>query len=810
VIIMSDLKYAIRTLLKSPGFTAIALLTIALGIGANTAIFSVVNGVLLRPLPFKDESRLVRVWRPTSDEPRGNHSAGDFLDIQRDNRTLEAITGIRNDVFALSATGGEPQQLQGAWVTIDFFDVLGTPAALGRTFTRAQDGASADRLVVLSQSAAKQLFGSDAAVAGRGIRLNAQPYTVAGMMPAGFQWPEGAALWVLSPKPVPPSPIDVKDADPLTLRDVNYFEAIARLKPNVTLAEAQSDLHVIAANIRRQYAQSSGNRDISLVPLREDLVGDVREALLVLQGAVGLVLLIACANVSSLLIARATGRRRELAIRAALGASRVRLINQLLAESLVLGVTGGFFGLLAGSWLTTLLVRVLPEGLPRADAITLDRTVALVTIVASLATGALFGLMPALQASRANAAMTIKQAGDRGSGRARGRAALVVAEVALTLVLLVAAGLLTNSFLRLQRVDPGFQPAHVTVATLNLPQSRYTTSALQTAVYRKVIDGLGARSGLQAVGVGFPGALRGSNASATFFIEGRPVPVTRGDKPFAHIGTVSGGYFAAMGIPLLSGRTFGNGDREDAPPVAIVSTALARKYWPGENPLGKRLRFDDTPKEPWFTVVGVVGDVRQLGLSHEPPPLLYLPYEQFVLPFTNVFVRSTLPTSDVAAFLRSQVLSIDPDLPVVDVMTLQSVMEKSVDDPRFRTILIGLFALLALILAAVGVYGLISYSVTQRTREIGIRVALGAQPRQVLAPVVREGIVLAASGIAIGLVGAFALTRLLASFLFGIDATDPTTFIGVSLVLVLVALLASYIPSRRALRVDPLIALRTE
>jgi len=807
---MSDLRYAIRTLIKSPGFTAIALVTIALGIGANTAIFSVVNGVLLRPLPFRDEARLVRVWRPTADEPHGNHSAGDFLDIQRDNHTLDAITGIRNDVFAVTGKPGEPVQLQGAWVTIDFFDLLGTPAANGRTFTRAQDGAGAAPLIVLSSSAARQLFGTQEGVAGRGVRLNAQPYTVVGVMPAGFEWPQGAALWVLSSKAVPPSPIDVKDADPLTLRDVNYFEAIARLQPNVTLEDAQNDLHVVAANIRREHAQSSGNRDIRLVPLREDIVGDVREALLVLQGAVGLVLLIACANVSSLLIARATGRKRELAIRSALGASRLRLVNQLLAESLVLGIVGGFLGLLAGSWLTTLLVRILPEGVPRADAITLDRTVALVTVVASLATGALFGLLPAWQASRAHAVTSIKQAGDRGSGRARGRMALVVVEVALTLVLLVAAGLLTNSFLRLQRVDPGFQPAHVTLATLNLPQSRYATSALQTGLYRRVIEGLRARPELQAVGVGFPGPLRGSNASATFFIEGRPVPASRAEKPFAHLGSVSGGYFSAMGIPLISGRTFGAGDREGAPPVAIVSTAMARKYWPAENPLGKRLRFDDDPKEPWFTVVGVVGDVRQLGLSHEPPPLLYLPYEQFSLPFTNVFVRSALPTSAVTSLLRSQVTSIDPDLPLVDVMTLQSVMDRSVDDPRFRTILIGLFALLALVLAAVGVYGLISYSVTQRTREIGIRVALGAQPRQVLTPVIREGIVLALSGIAIGLAGAFVLTRLLASFLFGIAATDPMTFASVSLLLIIVALLASYIPSRRALRVDPLIALRAE
>ena len=804
-----DFRYATRTLLKNRGFTAIALLTIALGIGANTAIFSIINGVLLRPLPFADESRIVRVWRPTMNEPRGTHSAGDFLDIQRGNGTLAAIAGFRPFAFAVATKASEPRQLTGAWVTIDFFDVLGTRAMSGRTFSRAQDRPGADRLVVLGHTAATQLFGEAAAAAGRAVRVNAQPYTVSGVMPVGFQWPNAAQVWILSPLPVPPSPIDVKGADALELRDVNYFDAIARLKPGVSLADAQSDLDVVAAAIQREHPQSSGNRGIALVPIRDDIVGDVRRALLVLQGAVGLVLLVACANVSSLLVVRATGRRRELAIRVALGASRVRLINQLLAESLVLGIVGGLLGLLAGSWLTRLLVRMLPRGVPRTEAIALDGTVAAVTLAAAVASSLAFGLLPAWQASRANAAADLKQSGDRGSGHARGRAALVIAEVALTLVLLVAAGLLTNSFLRLQRVDSGFRPAHVTLGSLGLPNTRYPTAASQTGVYRRLIETLSGRPELEAVGIGFPGPFRGSNASGSFFIEGRPAP-TRADRPFANLGTVSGGYFAAMGIPLLSGRTFTNRDSGNAPPVAIISLAFARRYWPGEDPIGRRLRFDDDPKASWLTVVGLVGDVRQLGLAQEPPPLLYMPYEQFVLPFTNVFVRSTVPAAGVTSLLRAQVAAIDPDLPVGNVQTLQAVMDRSVDDPRFRTMVMGVFALLALVLAAVGVYGLISYSVTQRTREIGIRVALGAQPRQVLAPVIREGILLAAAGIAVGLVGAFAVTRVLASFLFGIGATDPLTFILVSALLVLVALLASYIPSRRALRVDPLIALRAE
>ena len=433
---------------------------------------------------------------------------------------------------------------------------------------------------------------------------------------------------------------------------------------------------------------------------------------------------------------------------------------------------------------------------------------ALVTFLTSLATGILFGLLPAWQASRTDAIGALKDSGgERSSARGRARSTLVVVEVALTLVLLVSAGLLANSFLRLQRVNPGFEPAHVTVASLNVPQTRYPTAKEQLVLYRRLLDGLSQHHELQAVGLGFPGPLQGNNASGTFFIEGRPSQ-TRADRPFAHLGSVSGAYFAAMGIPLVAGRTFAESDSPTAPGVVIVSVALARRYWAGENPVGKHLRFD--PKDPWTTVVGLVGDVRQLGLGEPAPPLIYLPYQQFPLPFTNVTVRSAAAESAVTSILRSELASADPDLPFGDLVTLQSVVDKSVDEPRFRTLLIGTFALLAVVLAAVGVYGLISYSVTQRTREIGIRVALGAQPRQVLLPVVREGVALALVGIGIGLVGALVLTRILSAFLFGVGATDPITFGLVSLLLLVIAAAASYLPSRRALRVDPLTALKAE
>jgi putative ABC transport system permease protein len=800
------MRYALRALVKSPGFTVIALATIALGIAANTAIFSVVNAVLLRPLPFRDEGRIVRVWTSTADEPKSNHSAGDFLDLQRNNHTFAALAGHRGDLVAVSAQPGHAEQFGGAYVTSSFFDVLGTPATLGRTFTAAQDARPSEPSVVLSDTAWRQLFGTDASVVGKRVRVNGRAHTIVGVMPAGFRWPESTDVWILSDKPVPPSPIESGDLP--TSRDIRYFEAIARLKPGVSLSDAQNDIHVLAATIQREHPSTSGNRDVRLVPLHEDLVGDIRNALFVIQGAVGLVLLIACANVSSLLIARATGRRRELAIRAAVGASRANLLKELLIESLIIGVTGGAIGLLMESWLIQLLVRVVPQGLPRADAIGIDWRVAMVTLAASLATGVLFGLLPAWQASRTDAIAALKESGgERGSARARGRAALVVGEIALTLVLLAAAGLLANSFLRLQRVDPGFVSAHVTIGTLNLPQTRYPAAKDQLALYHRLLEGLGQRPEIQAVAVGFPGPLRGNNASGSFFIEGRE-STSKGDRPFAHLGSVSGGYFSAMSIPLLAGRTFADTDRADAPGVAIVSATLAKHYWPGENPIGKRLRFD--PKDAWVTVVGLVGDVRQLGLGEQAPSLLYIPYQQFPLPFTDVTVRSTLPESAVVSTLRSQLSAIDQDLAFGDLTTLQSVVDKSVDQPRFWTLLIGIFAVLALALAAVGLYGLISYSVTQRTREIGIRVALGARPSQVISGVLKEGFVLAIAGVAVGLAGALAVTRVLSTFLFGVGATDPLTFTIVSLLLLSIALAASYIPSRKALRVDPLTALRAE
>ncbi len=805
---MTTLRYALRTLSKAPGFTAVAVATMALGIAVNTAIFSVVNAVLLRPLPYRDESRIVRVWTANVRGERGNHSAGDFLDLKRQNRSLESLAGFRGELAAASARPGESVQLGLEHVTAEFFDVLGTPPALGRTFTAAT-ASGGERLVVIADEAWDRLFSRSPDAVGRRIRINGEPCTVVAVMPKRFAWIDGAALWLLTQKPVPPSPLDVKEGDPLTNRDSHYFEAVALLKPGVTLAQAQQDLHTAATLIDRDHPMQGGRRDYQLVPVRDDLTGDVRQALLVIQGAVGLVLLVACANVSSLLIARATGRRRELTIRAALGASRGALAAQLLTESAVLGVAGGVIGLIASVWLVGVLVDAMPQGLPSVGGVSVDVTVMLVTLAAALVTSLVFGVLPALQASRVDSAQVLKQTGDRGSSRTRGRALLVAGEIALTLVLLAGAGVLANSFIRLQRVESGFSVDHATVADLMLPQVRYPKGADQARLYRRLLDGLSARSDLQAVAVGFPGPFHGANAAGSFEIEGRDAHA-HGEPPRANVATVSGGYFAAMGIPRVAGRTFTDRDGEDAPPVAIVNVALARRYWPGEDPIGKRLRFDDDAKTPWTTIVGLVADTRQLGLKEAPPPLLYIPYDQFTLPFTTVAVRSALPHAAVVSLLKAQLTAADPDLAFGDVNPLEAEVRNSIAEARFRAMLIGLFAALALALAAIGLYGLISFTVAQRTREIGIRVALGAAPRQVLLPTLVNGLGVALAGVGCGVLAALVAGRALASFVFGVGTADPLTLGGVSLLLLLVAAAASYIPSRRALKVDPVIALRAE
>ena len=808
----NDLRYALRNLQKNPGFAAVAIITLALGIAATTAMFSMVNGVLLRPLPYLDPDRVVQVWTSTKDEPRESHAAADFLDLKRDNRTLTAIAGFREDAITIASGDRDPIRMGGSLVTADFFDVFGMAPLAGRTFSASVDAGRGEPLVVISETVWTQEFGRDPSVVGRRVRVNTAPYTIAGVMPAAFKFPAGSRVWVLVPKAVPPPPVDVP-GELLTSREVHFFQAVGRVKPGVSVAQAEADLATIADNLARQFPETNGGRTVTISPLREGLVSDVREALFILFGAVGVVLLIACANIASLLLARASGRYREMAVRAALGAGRGRLIRQLLTESLVLATIGGGLGLLLGAWAIDLLTRVIPEGMPRADEISIDARVALVSVLFTCASAILFGLVPSLQASRTDAAAALRASGDRsstaGRSRARTRASLVVGEVALTLVLMIAAGLLGNSLIRLQRVDPGFRSDDVTIAMVPLPQARYVDGARQADAYERILERVQQRGGVQSAALAFPSPLEGANAAGRFSIEGQTESSSRGDRPFASLMVISRDYFTTMGIPLISGRYFTKDDRPPVPNVVIVNALLVRKYFGGENPVGKRIRFGRAGQD-WITIVGVAGDTRNMGIEEDPTPVIYVPYRHFTLPFMSVVVRGGGGAAAVGSGLREALRGVDPDLAVDQVVPMRTLLRDSLGAVRFATMLVAAFALSAVLLAAVGLYGLISYSVAQRTREIGIRVALGARPGQVMSPVIREGMTLALIGVALGLAGAVGVAKLIASYLFGVGATDPLTFIAVATVLLLVALLASYIPSRRAVRVDPLTALRAE
>jgi putative ABC transport system permease protein len=804
----NDIRYAFRGLLKNPGFTVTAIITLALGVGANTAIFSVVNGVLLRPLPYPDAGSIVQVWPTSPNDPRSNHSAGDFLDFQRRNRTLLELAAYREDPMTISVNGREPVSIRGAIVTAGYFDVFGVQPIAGRAFSAASGAEATEPLVVLNETAWTQQLSSDPTAVGRPIRINGVAYTVIGIMPRSFDYPARSHVWVLSPKPVPTPSVDV-EGDLLENRDIRYFSAVARLKPGVTIAQAQADLSSIARDLAQRFPQSDARSAIALQRLRERIVGDVERVILLLLGAVGVVLLIACANIASLLLARASGRQQGFAVRAALGASRARLMRQLLIESLLLGGAGGVLGVLAGGWAIAFLRRLLPANMPRVEQIGLDTTVLTAAMSIALVSAVLFGIVPAFHASRTTGSSVLR--GDRGSSagrhRARTRAALVVSEIALTLILLVTAGLLANSFVRLQRVDMGFSVEQVTVVGAVLPQAKYQNGQRQAAFYQAVLDDLEARSDIQSAAIVFPSPLNRSQASTSFTIEGREV--ARADRPFASFTSISPNYFRTLGIPLLSGRIFTNRDRDPAPPVVIVNAALARRYWPAEDAVGKRIHFGEKDGD-WMTVVGVVGDSRSLGLDQAPAPLLYIPMHQLPLPFMSIVARSAGGTAAVPSAVRSAVHAVDPELPVGTVRALRDVVSASVAEPRFRTVVVVSFAAMALALTAVGVYGLISYSVALRTREIGIRVALGAQPRQVLLPVIREGMVLALAGIGFGAIGSFAAARLLTGLLFEVEATDPATFIVAALALLATGLVASYVPSRRMLNVDPLTALRAE
>jgi len=796
--LLQDLRYGVRMLLRKPGFTLIAVATLALGIGANTAIFSVVNAVLLRPFPYPHAERLVTM--------RSNQSLPDLVDIQAQSKSFEEAGGVV--MQAQDFTGGaEPVQVQAGLCTAGLFNVLGAQPITGRTISPEEDVYGGERVVVLSYGFWQRQFGGDPGIVGRTIPLSGNNFTVIGVLPPTFD----------APRESPEVFVSLRVVNPLAAkaRGVHFLRTYWRLKPGVTLEQAQAELTSIDLQLEKQYPAENKGRRTRLMTLQERVAGDTRPALLILFGAVGLVLLIACANFANLLLARATSREREIVIRAALGAGRGRLIRQLLTESVMLSVLGGACGLVLALWGIDVLQTLKPANLPRLSAISIDAKVLFFTLALSVLTGLLFGLVPALNASRLNVNEALKEGGrssTAGVSRHRFSNLLVVSELALALVLLIGAGLLIKGFWRLRNVEPGFAADHLLTMRIELPEARYKEIPRQTQFRERALDAINVLPRVEAAMVSeIP--LNNDALFHNFVIEGRP-PLSPGDEPELFSRTVAGDYFRVMRIPLLKGRDFTKQDREGAPLVGVINDAMAREYFPNGDAIGSRVRWARQEGEPqWFTIVGVVGDVKHFGLEQPEMPAIYTPYAQLTQPWKrwmSVVVRSDGDPATIANMVKGQIWTVDKELPVTKVRTMTEVMASSVAGQRFMMLLLGIFAAVALILASVGIYGLMSYSITERTHEIGIRMALGAQARDVLRMIVGQGLKLILSGVALGLVGAFALTRIMASLLFGVSAVDPLTFLTVSAVLAVVALLACYIPARRATKVDPMIALRYE
>ena len=667
----------------------------------------------------------------------------------------------------------------------------------------------ARRVAVISETLWETQLARSADVVGSAIRLNGIPFTVLGIMPDSFVHPLRVDLWVLAPQAVPTAPVAI-EGDLIAQRDVQYFQAAARLRRTVTVPEARAELRTVSDRLSREYPDTNGGETATVEPLQEALVGDVRGALLVLLGAVGFVLLIACANVASLLLARGTGRRRELAVRSALGASRGRLLGQLLTESLVLSALGGALGLLIAFWGIHVLLAVAPDSIPRIAEVTLDPRVASFGIAVSALVGVLFGLVPAFQGARPDMVEALKDGGRTGTTRTGLRSALVVAEISLSLMLLIGAGLMLTSFARLRAVNPGFIVNSLVVVNVPLPQARYDNPA-QARFYEQLHERVTANGVTSRAALVFPQPFGGGNASGGYHVEGQPVRA-RADRGVAQLNSVSPGFFSTLGIPLLQGRDLSFADTRDGQPVIVINRTLAEREWPGQDPIGRRVVLGGPTDDPesWLTVVGVVADSRRSSLQAAVEPAMYLALPQFVLPFMSVVVRTDAGEAAVADAMRGAVRSIDPELPIDEVRTIEQVLARATGEPRFRAVLIAAFAATALVLAAVGLYGLISYSVAQRSSEIGLRLALGARPAQVAGLVVGQGLKLALAGIGIGLAGAAGMARLLEGLLFSISATDPVVYTSLAGLLLAVTVLASYVPARRAMRVDPMTALRAE
>ena len=798
--LLQDLRYGIRMLLKNPGFAIVAVIALALGIGANAAIFSVVNAVLLRSLPYNDPDRLIVLRENKPPQfPEFSVSPGNFLDWEKQNTVFEKLAAIRGFSYNLIDSGSEPERLRGARVSAGLFEMLGVKPATGRTFVAEEDQPGHDAVVILSNKLWQRRFGADPNIIGKAITLNGSSYAVIGIMPPTFQFPDRETE-LFTPAAF--------DADQAKQHGSHYISVVGRLKPGVTLEQAHTEMNTIAARLAQAYPDSNTGWGVTLFPMQEYEAREIKPALLLLLGAVALVLLIACANVANLLLARATARQREIAIRTALGASRWRVIRQLLTESILLSLVGGGMGLLMAVWGIDFLLALAPEDLPRGQGGTLDARVLGFTILITLLTGVVFGLAPALQASKPNLNETLKEGG-RGlaGGHHRVRSSLVITEVALALVLLVGAGLLIRSFMRLQQVDPGFNPENALAVSVSLPAKKYAEDEQQAAFFKQLIEKVSALPGVVAVGATQSVPIQGDYVLG-FNIQGRP-PDAPGQEPSTNYYAVSPGYFKAMGITLLRGRLFTEQDKKDAPPVALINETMAKKFFAGEDPIGKGINVTNGP-EKFREIVGIVSDVKQYGLDQPTPVQTYEPYPQEPFSGMTLIVRTEGNPTVLSEGIRKEVLSIDKDQPVSRVRTLEQIVSESVAKQRFSMLLLGIFAVVALILAAVGLYGVMSYAVTQRTHEIGIRMALGAQQRDVIKLVVGQGMLLALIGVGLGLVASLALTRVMTTLLFGVGATDPLTFLTIPALLIGVALAASFVPARRAMKVDPMIALRYE
>jgi putative ABC transport system permease protein len=798
-----DLRYGARMLLKNPGFTLVAVLTLSLGIGANTAIFSVVNAVLLRPLPFAEPERLVWLWDTQPQLPTAPTSLPDFLDWKSQNRSFEHLAAFQSGSMFLD-TGDGTRETPVGLVTPEMFALFRVSPILGRTFTDEETLPGRFRVAVLGHALWRSRFGSDPNVLGRTIELNGAPYTIIGVMPEGFSFPDRAELW--RPLPIDPNKLDWGP---------HYLRVVGRLKPGVTLAQAQAEMSPIAARLSEQHADKNAGHGVKLELLRNVVVGDIGPALFVLLGAVGFVLLIACANVANLLLARVGARQKEIAVRTALGASRLRIVRQLFTESLMLSAGGGAAGLLIAVWGVKWLVSLGPNTIPRVHEIAVDPRVIFFTLLISVATSLLFGLAPALQASRPDLTGALKEGGRGSAGlrRNRLRSVLVISEVALSLVLLIGAGLMIRSLAKLNRVDPGFDPARVFTMGVTLLPNKYPDDERVASFYSQLLERAAATPGVESAGAISDLPLLGSNTSDYFTIEGQP-PVAKKEEPITEYHVVTPRYFESMGIPLLAGRDFAETDTKQAPNVVVINEAFARRHFAGESPLGHRIRLQGQERDP-LLIVGVVGDVRQLGLDKQPVPEAFVPFLQDPLSKTyqrsmTIVARTKSDPGAVAGSLRAMLTSLDKSLPVYDLKPMTEYLRDSLARRRFNLILLTAFGGVALALAAVGIYGVISYGVTQRTHEIGIRMALGAEKGDVLWLVVRQGMILALGGVAIGLLASLALTRLMETLLYGVSVTDPLTFTVIALLLTSVALLACFVPARRAAKVDPLVALRYE